>query len=892
MDFLTSIPRGKEDKPMLLMQEQRLLFNVDEKDGQLAMLDRDFVGSAVATFSKTMDPIVQGRVTLNGQEVAYTLKPMSIARGMWMLGIPVAGLANDYDTDYNIHVEGFTDTDGNIMSPVELVLHTDERKFPKEEYLAHDAVALQAAEEGIVLLKNENQALPLESGVINILGTGQNLFRIGIVGAGKINPRFVVNFKEAIRDSMEYELNETLSQVYNCGRDVFPEEDILKSAIKKSDTALIVLARTSGENLDNSSGKGEYCITDEEELLIKQTTEAFSKTAIILNSPYPMDVTFVEKYKVDALVYAGVEGMLGGQALFNILTGKVCPSGKLTDTWAKMYTDIPSSKNFYDCATDGPRLDADTDIWLDTVYEEDIYVGYRYFDTFKVKPAYPFGFGLSYTTFRVDTNQVVFDEKEGMRISVEVTNSGKTAGKEVVQIYVGKPDGILEQPQKELVEFDKTKLLEPGESQILNFYIPMSHLTSYDEGMAAYIIEAGTYTVYTGTSVEDAVIVGSFEVTQLHVMKQVKNRMVPVVRPKVLSKNEWKETYPTGEKSGVKPEVHKVEPARQIESYKVEIKAEILAKIQAKIEPEVYEKEILFKDVLDNFELALDYASQLTIEELARLTVCASSGWGMQDVGVAGRLARLENRDIPEMTVADGNSGVNVRIPNIGLPTSVVCCASFNKSLLKEIGRTLGEEAKTLGVDLMLIPAMNIHRNPLNGRHAEYFSEDPYLAGVMAGNICIGMAEVGVGTCYKHCIANNCEASRKRNQSIITERAIRDIYFKAFEIAMEIQMPDSIMTAYNAVNGVHCAADLELIRGMFREENGFDGFVMIDWNSYDTCDIAEMIAGGNNWITPGSKDDKFTSQIELAVAEGRLSKDCLIESVAYIIGALAKLQNK
>ncbi len=162
----------------------------------------------------------------------------------------------------------------------------------------------------------------------------------------------------------------------------------------------------------------------------------------------------------------------------------------------------------------------------------------------------------------------------------------------------------------------------------------------------------------------------------------------------------------------------------------------------------------------------------------------------------------------------------------------------------------------------------------------------------MAGNFCAGMTGTGVGTCYKHCIANNCEASRKRNQSILSERAIRDIYFKAFELAMEVQMPDSIMTSYNAVNGVHCAVDTELIRGMFQEENGFDGFVMTDWNSYDTCDIVEMIAGGNNWITPGSKDDKFTSQIEQAVADGRLSKECLVESVSCIIRTLARLQHK
>ena len=243
---------------------------------------------------------------------------------------------------------------------------------------------------------------------------------------------------------------------------------------------------------------------------------------------------------------------------------------------------------------------------------------------------------------------------------------------------------------------------------------------------------------------------------------------------------------------------------------------------------------------------------------------------------------------MPDFPVSDGNSGVNLRVPNIGMPSGVTLCATFNKELMEQVGRVIGEEAKALGMPLILAPGMNLHRNPLNGRQPEYFSEDPYLAGMMGGHYCKGMESAGVGSCIKHLIGNNCESTRKRNQSIIGERALRELYLKPFEIAMGEHMPASVMTAYNAVNGCPTAADEELIQGFLREENGFDGFVMTDWGTYDTAGVAEMVQAGNCWITPGSLDDTYTGQIVEGVKEGRITLERLEENAAWIIRTMIR----
>lgn len=873
-DFFAQLPKGKEDNPLLFGMGP-LVYDFHDIDGLYFMLDRRLSGCMILMWAKQMNPEISGRITLDGRGIEnYVLTSMKQMGDMWILGVPLRGLVTEYGKEYALHVEGFQDTDGNVMDPQDFTVTGAGRTAPEEKFAAHESVALQAAVEGIVLLENKGDILPLKEGTaINLFGKGIHQFRNGAVGAGKITPRYSVDLKEAIRESEVFSLNEELVEFYACDEDEIPAPDLLASARRKSDTAVILITRAAGENMDCSSAKGEYYLSDKEDLLLKKLSEEFSHTVVILNVGYPIDVTFIEKYDVDALLYTGFGGMLGGPAIVKILSGEENPSGKLTDTWAKDYFDIPSSRNFYDCA-DKPRLDAECSAYVDTYYEEDIYVGYRYFTTFHKKAAYPFGYGLSYTSFVIEPEEVCY-RNEKLHVKVRVKNMGKRAGREVVQVYIRKPDGELEKPERELIAFEKTGCLKSGEEQEIFLEIPEKHLTVYSEEKAAYLLEAGNYDVFAGNCV-GAPRCGGFRIQEEKIVKQVTNLMVLQEEMDVLSKRAAKETYPSGRKSGICEGKTTFLPYARRKSYKATFSGK---------KPEV---KLTFDDVRKDPSRADDFTAQLSIEELARLSVCASAGWGMEGIGEAGRMFRLEGFDIPDFPVSDGNSGVNLRVPNIGMPSGVTICSSFNRELAEAVGRVIGEEAKLLHMPMILAPALNIHRNPLNGRQPEYFSEDPYAAGVMAGCYARGLESAGVGACIKHLIANNCETSRKRNQSILTERALREIYFKAFETAMEEHMPAAVMTAYNACNGRPTAADPELIQGFLREENGFRGFVMTDWTSYDTAEVAEMVEAGNCWITPGSTDDTYTSLIIDGVKDGRIQPGRLRENVSYILKTIAR----
>ena len=873
-DFFAQLPRGKEDKPLLFGMGE-FVYDFHDIDGLYFMLDRRFSGCMILMWAKPMNPDVKGIVTLDGRDIKqYVLTSMAQMGYMWILGVPLRGLVREYGKEYTLHVEGFADTDGNTMNPQNFTIKGIDKIEPQPKYAKHEAVALQAATEGIVLLENKHKLLPLAKGTtMNLFGKGIHQFRNGAVGAGKITPRYSVDFIEAIRNSEEFVLNEELVDFYSCDADEIPSAEILERARKKSDIAVMLISRAAGENMDSSSAKGEYYLSVAEETLMKALAKEFAHLVVILNVGYPIDVTFVERYGVDALLYTGFGGMMGGQAIVNVLSGKENPSGKLTDTWAKDYFDIPSSRNFYDCV-DKSRLDADCTDYVDTCYEEDIYVGYRYFTTFHKEPVYSFGYGLSYTDFVIEAEDLCYTQKD-VSLIVHVKNMGERAGKEVIQIYVQKPDGALEKPERELIFFEKTELLQPGEDQSIQVNIPNRHLTSYSEEKAAYILEPGTYQLFVGNSV-DAPCCGRFQIQGEEIIKQVVNRMQPQQEIHTMSKRAKGSEFPEGKYSGIQKGKGSFEPYAKRSSYPVVFETEKPA------EP------VTFADVRQDSDLAKVFTAQLSLEELARISIGASAGWGMEGVGEAGRVYQIEGYDLPEFPVSDGNSGVNLRVPNIGMPSGVTIASTFNKTLSQHVGRVIGEEAKELGMPMILAPALNIHRNPLNGRQPEYFSEDPYQAGMMAGYYAKGLESAGVASCMKHMLANNCESSRKRNQSIMSERALREIYFKAFEVAMEVHMPASVMTGYNACNGCPTAADEDLIQGLLREENGFDGFVMTDWTTYDTVDVAAMIEAGNCWITPGSLDDTYTSQIVNGVKEGRIRLERLQENVAFIIKTMAR----
>ncbi|MDE7133547.1 MAG: glycoside hydrolase family 3 C-terminal domain-containing protein, partial [Lachnospiraceae bacterium] len=452
----------KKNKPVLFSIGP-LEYDYHDIDGLYFMLDRKLSGCLVMMWDRPMNPDIAGTVMLDGELVTGVVNQYMEAMGqMWILGIPLRGLVAESGREYQLHVEKFEDMYGNSMDPQDFTLKSIGQEETKPEYAEHERVALEAAREGIVLLKNEDNVLPIRKGeTLNLFGKGVHEFRIGAVGAGKINPRYSINFIEAVRKSEAFVLNEELTAFYGCDEDRIPPEEMIGRAKEASDLALVFLTRAAGENQDASSAKGEFYLDVDEEALIEKVSKTFARTVVILNVGYPVDVTFVQRYKIAGLIYLGFAGMLAGTALLEILRGEVNPSGKLPDTWALDYFDIPASRNFYDCK-DGQRLNTDDEVYLDTCYEEDIYVGYRYFTTFGKKAAFPFGYGLSYSSFEIQPGDIVYNGKAA-ELKVSVKNIGAKPGKEVIQIYVGKPESELEQPERELVFFEKTRELLPGE---------------------------------------------------------------------------------------------------------------------------------------------------------------------------------------------------------------------------------------------------------------------------------------------------------------------------------------------------------------------------------------------------------------------------------------------
>lgn len=813
-----------------LMGDTVMEYNIDDVDGPMYMLEHRFSGSIIIQFTKTMDENAYGRVTYQEQVLPKGLiKGIKAAGGMQMCSIPVRDIFREYDHDYELLLEDFKDTDGNVMEPVTIKVHTLPKPEPDEAYAEHDAVALRAAEEGIVLLKNENNLLPLPKTASIKLRNAEE-FRVGAVGAGKINPRYSIGLNRAVADYSDFAVSED------------------------SDTAVIMISRPSGENYDNNATKGNFYLSEKEEEQLKALKAECRHIIAVINSGYPMDVRWLESYQVEAALWCGFPGMCGGKAVVEILDGRVNPSAKLPDTWSLDYWDIPSSRNFFLPESEEQALDAECELYIDTYYEEGIYVGYRYFETFGKEVAYPFGYGLSYTEFEISA--VMDHAPDTQKVHVTVKNTGKAAGQEVVQVYVKIPDGKLEQPMLRLVGFAKTKMLEPGSSQKLEIVLERRQLASYDEDRASWIMEPGTYVFYAGDSVKALSACGKLEVAAEEILKETENLMKLPVDMEILSKKS--KELPRGGHTGIKEGV-----------------SELLPKADRKHYPEEETE-------------AGDFVDTLTVEQLARLSVCASHGWGMHEKGEAGRIYRLEGYNMPAYVVADGNNGVNVNRKNIGMPCSNTVCATWNTDLAYQVGRVIAEEAKDNEIHMILGPAMNIHRNPLNGRHPEYFSEDPFLAGIMAGNQSKGLEDHGVSSCVKHVIGNNCEASRKRNQSLIPERALREIYLKAFEIALSVNQPDSLMTGYNAVNGCFTASDEEMLEGIFRKEFGFKGFVMTDWTSYDTVDVAEAVQAGNTWMTPGSTDDTYVAPIVEGVKSGKIDEKRLKANVRAMLRVVQK----
>lgn len=697
-------------------------------------------------------------------------------------------------------------------------------------------LARQTVAESCVLLKNDKETLPIKKGTkVSVFGRiAFHYYKSGTGSGGLVNTDYVIGILDALKSSEEIQVNETLEEIYKSwiqdnpfdkgkgwGQEPWAQkempltDEIVKEAQEQSDMALVVIGRTAGEDQDTKAEEGSYFLTKVEEEMLEKVCKAFDKVAVLLNVGNIIDMKWVERYQPSAVLYVWQGGQEGGNGVLDVLSGTVNPCGKLTDTIASDIADYPSTKNFGDP--------------VENYYQEDIYVGYRYFETFaKEKVLYPFGFGLSYTTFTQEIKEFKKLEEE-IHITVSIKNMGTVAGKEVVQVYSASPQGKLGKPARELKAFQKTELLQPKEEQILSFIIPIQELASYDDSgvtghRSAYVLEEGTYECYVGSDVRNAKFAGSFAINNTIVIQQLEESLAPI------------KAY-----ERLKPITVEVDGTLTFKEGKEGVPTRTISPMTKREREVLYEskytgdKGYQLVDVLDK-KITMDtFLAQLSDEDL----VCIISGEGMCSPKVTpgtasafgGTTDSLKKFGIPIACCADGPSGIRMSCGTtaFSLPNGTAIGCTFNPSLVEQLYQMEGIELRKNKIDTLLGPGINIHRNPLNGRNFEYISEDPYVTGKIAVAQIKGMGYAGVTGTIKHFAGNNQEFHRHDVDSIVSERALREIYLKGFEMAVKEGKAYSIMTTYGALNGIWTAGNYDLNTSILRKEWGFDGIVMTDW---------------------------------------------------------------
>ena len=691
--------------------------------------------------------------------------------------------------------------------------------------------AAKAVSEGIVMLKNDCNALPLlPDEEIAVFGRMQlHYYKSGTGSGGMVNVAKVTTILDGLLES-GVKVNSDLLDIYREWDLAHPidlgdgwggepwsqqemplSDDIVCNAAACCRTAIVIIGRTAGEEQDNRLEEGSYLLSRDERAMLLSVRNAFEKVVVLLNTGNIIDMSFFDECVPDALLYVWQGGMTGGTGTADVLTGKVSPSGKLSDTIAKSVHDYPSDCCFGDVNRN--------------FYCEDIYVGYRYFETFaKDRVLYPFGFGLSYTTFKMDP--VSADEKNGIvTLRIAVTNTGAYSGKEVVQVYYEAPQGELGKPLRALCGYEKTDLLRPCETQIITISIKMSDLASYDDSgktgyRFCYVLESGEYNFYMGSCVRSAECVFTVKIPETCVVKRCVQAMAPV--------DGFKRIRPLCDENGICA-IEEDVPLNEIDEQQRRI---------SKLPQELSitgDMGIKLADVSSGRASMDDFIAQLSDYDLS----CIIRGEGMGSPKVTAGTASafggvspsLENFGIPCACCSDGPSGMRLDCGThaFSLPNGTLLACTFNKALAEELFSLCGLEMTANKVDCLLGPGMNIHRHPLNGRNFEYFSEDPYLTGTIAAAQLRGLHSAEVTGTVKHFCGNNQETNRHYLESVVSERALREIYLKGFEIAVREGNADSIMTTYGCVNGLWTAGNFDLNTVILREEWGFKGFTMTDW---------------------------------------------------------------
>lgn len=757
--------------------------------------------------------------------------------------------------------------------------------------------AAKMVSEGIVMLKNDNNALPLDTDKeVAVFGRIQfHYYKSGTGSGGMVNVTKVVNILDGLIDN-GIKVNEKLLGTYRkwdkenpfdlgegwggepwSQKEMPLDEGLVKETAKSCETAIVIIGRTAGEEQDNRLEAGSYLLSDDEIAMLTVVRKHFKKVVLLLNVGNIIDMTDINRIAPDSVLYVWQGGMTGGKGTADVLTGKVSPSGKLPDTIAYKASDYPSDANF------GREKNRD-------IYAEDIYVGYRYFETFaKEKVLYPFGFGLSYTGFEIKTEKAEITEG-AVKLSVSVKNIGSYKGKEVIEVYCEAPQGRLGKAARVLCGFEKTRELVPQEEQVVEIAVDIAKLASYDDSgvtgnKSCYVLEAGEYKFYVGSDVRSAEYACSFEQGEDLVTERLTQSLAPVESFERIKPVCEGGAFSIGREAVPVSEVD--ESARRLEKLPKEIAY-------------TGDKGIKLWDVKNGKNTMDGFIAQLSDYDLS----CIIRGEGMGSPRVTAGTAsafggvseNLNGFGIPAGCCSDGPSGMRLDCGTkaFSLPNGTMIASSFNKELTSELFAFMGLEMAANKVDCLLGPGMNIHRHPLNGRNFEYFSEDPFLTGKMAAAELKGMAGAGVTGTIKHFCANNRETNRHFIDSVVSERALREIYLKGFEIAVKEGGASSVMTTYGRVNGLWTAGNFDLNTVILREEWGFKGFTMTDWwaninvrgKEPDKTDLAAMARAQNDvyMVCPdGEKNDDNTLA---ALENGGIEKCELQRNAANICGFL------
>ena len=803
---------------------------------------------------------------------------------------------------------------------------------PSAREIRHGELARKLAAEGMVLLKN-NGLLPLPaSAPVAVFGCGAVKTVKGGIGSGDVNNRENISIVQGLREAgmtiISTDWLKDAEQRYTHARSIWKEKiledakhvenpfdaysanpfvlpegrEIFAEDLEGASAAIYVLSRIAGEGKDRQRTEGDYNLSRKEEEDIRFLNRMEIPMILLLNVGAQVELTDIleECKNVQAVLLVSLPGQEGGRAIADVLLGNAVPEGKLTATWARRYGDYPSAESFG--ALNGNLISEE--------YREGIYVGYRYFDCFGLKPLFPFGYGLSYTTFSVSFSGIR-RIKEGVEITFFCENTGKNySGREVVQVYVTPPQTEMEKEEKRLAGFAKTDILRPGERQKLRVVLEQKQFASYAEETCAWVIEAGRYGIWIGQDSASLQIAALLEVEKNTVIEKTsrvcpKTAVFEEVKASSFARDKEKEWLAKAEEEHVP--VLSFLPEREVQKARDETYAE-----KQEVEALIY---LLYGNITPN---------------------CSTLGSaGVRVPGSAGETTQAleENYGIPSLIMADGPAGLRLRqsyevdrktdtVYGAGVlgslengfleemeehegadryyqyctafPVGTMLAQTWDVKLMERFGDAVAVEMKEFYVDLWLAPGMNIQRNPLCGRNFEYYSEDPYLSGMMAAAVTKGVqSHPGCGVTMKHFACNNQEDNRMGVDACVSERALREIYFRGFELAVKKSAPAALMSSYNRINGIYAANSRDLCTILAREEWGFGGVIMSDWNTTvpENGSVSwKCIAAGNDIIMPGNSNDD--QNIRQAYKKGELSEEAIRSSAGRILGMIWKLSGK